>query len=60
MNPAQFSNRSFVSDKRYDGNGERRVISVPEATAARKLGEGVRSSHGGMEVQVEHSDEIPE
>ena len=59
-NPAQFHNKSMVPDQQYDDNEERRVISGPEAIAARKLGEDVRDSHDGTEVQVKHSDELPE
>ena len=57
QNPAEYSNGLLVKDKLFDDNEERRVIQGSETRAARKLGEDVRDSHGGVSKFVEHSDE---
>ena len=57
--PVAFTNRANTKDKQYDDNEERRVIKGSETRAAKKLGEGVRDSHGGKDAFVKHSDEKP-
>ncbi len=45
--------RAQTADARYDTAEERRVITGSERHAARTLGEGIRSDHGGVTYRVD-------
>lgn len=56
------NNAQFVKDvlnklPGYDNAEEQRVIDKVETPAAKKLGEGTRTSHGGKEYSVSHADQ---
>lgn len=51
-NPNKNARLSSISDRRYDNDEERRVITGSERRAAHILGESVRYDHGGTTYRV--------